>query len=175
MGFGLFLASLLWGGAQVVHNQNEQRKREENYKKQFGLGENIELERELGIKYYKEMEQTYRDEIIKDNNILASFNRMLEKHFPRALNNPAYYNSTISIIAIAKARLRVWEMGYKLTNTVSRAYSPTDKSLLMAGWFPYFTRESGAQPINYMYCEDINQYPWSDEYPTLKSWINRNN
>lgn len=175
MEFGLLLASLLWGGAQLVNNHNEQKQRELNYQKQFGLGENLELERELGVKYYKEMEQCYRDEIIKDNNVLAAFNRMLEKHFPRALDNPAYYNSSISIVATAKARLKVWEMGYKITNTVSRTCPPSDKSLLMSGWYPFFTRDSGAQPINHMYCEDINEYPWSDEYPTLNLWINRNN
>ncbi len=175
MGFGLFLASLLWGGAQIVHHQNEQRKREINYQKQVGLGENLELEKELGVKYYKEMEQTFRDELKKDKTRPeVAFNKMLEIHFPRALNNDAYrFYNDIPTIAAAKARLDVWKLGYRITNSVSREFPPTDQVLLRTGWYPFFKRESGAAPVRTYWMCDIDSYPLSDEYPTLKSWLER--
>ncbi len=173
MGFGLFLASLLWGSAQAVHNQSEQRKREINYQKQVGLGDNLELEKELGVKYYKEMEQTFRDEVKKDKTRpQIAFDKMLTIHFPRALNNREYLCCyEIPRIASAKARLEVWKRGYRLTNSVSREYPPTDKILLMAGWSPFFYRESGAEPVRNYMSSDIDTYPWSDEYPTLEKWL----
>ena len=175
MGFGLFLASLLWGSAQAVHNQSEQRKREVNYQKQVGLGNNLELEKELGVKYYKEMEQTFRDELKKDKlRPQIAFEKMLKIHFPRALNNNAYLGiNDIPTIAAAKARLEVWKRGYRITNSVSREYPPTDQVLLRTGWFPYFTRESGAEPVRTYWNCDIDSYPLSDDYPTLEKWLQR--
>ena len=93
-------------------------------------------------------------------------NEMLKKYFPRALNNAEYtgcHYVQINWVAVAKARLEVWKMGYRISNTVSRAYPPTDKSLLMSGHFPFFTRKSGAWPIKDIYYDDINKWPYSDE------------
>lgn len=175
MGFGLFLTSLLWCGAKAVNNYNEQRQREINYQKQVGLGNNLELEKELGVKYYREMEQTFRDELKKDKTKPnVAFDKMLKIHFPRALNNDAYrFYNDIPTIAAAKARLEVWKRGYRLTNSVSREYPPTDKILLMAGWSPFFIRDSGAQPVRTYWMCDIDSYPLCDEYPTLESWLER--
>ena len=181
MGLGLFFASLLWGGAQVVHNQSEQRKREEYCRQHIGLGENIELEKELALKYYQEMEQCYRDELQKILNNEEevffttrekAYNKMLEKHFPRALNNPVYTGCRyvdINWVAVAKARLAVWNMGYKISNTTSRAYPPTDNNLLMSGHFPFFTRKSGAWPIKNIYSDNINGWLYKDKDTENKS------
>lgn len=179
--FGWFLLSLLCLGGVSIKEHNEQKRREIRYKEHFGLGHNLKLEKQLGVEYYKEMEQMARDELKKNKPGDVVLDNILKKHFPQAINNREYLASHYDLrkYAVAKARLEVWRRGYLLTNTMCRtAEPPSDIILNRAGWYPYFIRDSGAQALKDIVHDKINEYPYSDElckeYPTYELWLRRN-